>query len=103
MTARGRKRRELPRYHDIAASRKPRGDAVGFAGVDIKLGLLVSRLVVTETRRGRVHAATAPFCVWAASGSSLRDCTADRRERACGLHSGPSTCPVDPMVAVRHE
>jgi hypothetical protein len=55
---RGMKRRELARYHDIAASTKPRGDAIGFAGVGIKLGLLVSRTVVTETRRGKVHAAT---------------------------------------------
>jgi hypothetical protein len=54
----GMKRRELARYHDIAASTKPRGDAIGFAGVGIKLGLLVSRVVVTETRRGSVHAAT---------------------------------------------
>lgn len=54
----GMKRRELARYYDIAASTKPRGDAIGFAGVGIKLGLLVSRLVVTETRRGGVHAAT---------------------------------------------
>jgi hypothetical protein len=55
---RGMKRRELARYHDIAASTKPRGDAIGFAGVGIKLGLLVSRQVVTETRRGKIHAAT---------------------------------------------
>jgi hypothetical protein len=55
---RGMKRRELARYHDIAASTKPRGDAIGFAGVGIKLGLLVSRQVITETRRGAVHAAT---------------------------------------------
>jgi hypothetical protein len=55
---RGMTRRELARYHDIAASTKPRGDAIGFAGVGIKLGLLVSRQVVTETRRGAVHGAT---------------------------------------------
>ena len=55
---RGMKRRELARYHDIASSTKPRGDSIGFAGVGIKLGLLVSREVVTETRRGAVHGAT---------------------------------------------
>jgi hypothetical protein len=51
-------RRELARYHDVAASTKSRGDGIGFAGVGIKLGLLVSREVVTETRRGSTHVAT---------------------------------------------
>jgi hypothetical protein len=55
---RGMKRRELARYHDVAASTKSRGEGIGFAGVGIKLGLLVSREVVTETRRGSVHVAT---------------------------------------------
>jgi hypothetical protein len=51
-------RRELARYHDVAASTKTRGEGIGFAGVGIKLGLLVSREVVTETRRGTTHVAT---------------------------------------------
>lgn len=55
---RGMKRRELARYHDVAASAKARGEGIGFAGVGIKLGLLVSRQVVTETRRGATHIAT---------------------------------------------
>src|SRR6266545_969931 len=55
---RGMKRRELARYHDVAASTKARGEGIGFAGVGIKLGLLVSREVVTETRRGATHVAT---------------------------------------------
>ncbi|HEY3884394.1 MAG TPA: ATP-binding protein [Vicinamibacterales bacterium] len=55
---RGMQRRELARYHDIAASTKARGDGIGFAGVGIKLGLLVSREVITETRRGATHVAT---------------------------------------------
>jgi hypothetical protein len=55
---RGMQRRELARYHDVAASTKRRGDGIGFAGVGIKLGLLVSREVVTETRRGATHVAT---------------------------------------------
>jgi HSP90 family molecular chaperone len=55
---RGMQRRELARYHDVAASSKQRGEGIGFAGVGIKLGLLVSREVVTETRRGAVHVAT---------------------------------------------
>jgi hypothetical protein len=54
----GMTRRELGRYHDIAASTKQRGRGIGFAGVGIKLGLLVSEEVLTETRRGAVHAAT---------------------------------------------
>ncbi|MBI1873898.1 MAG: ATP-binding protein [Acidobacteria bacterium] len=55
---RGMQRRELARYHDVAASTKARGDGIGFAGVGIKLGLLVSREVVTETRRGATRVAT---------------------------------------------
>jgi hypothetical protein len=55
---RGMQRRELARYHDVATSTKRRGEGIGFAGVGIKLGLLVSREVVTETRRGATHVAT---------------------------------------------
>jgi hypothetical protein len=55
---RGMQRRELARYHDVAASTKARGQGIGFAGVGIKLGLLVSREVVTESRRGATHVAT---------------------------------------------
>lgn len=55
---RGMQRRELARYHDVAASTKSRGEGIGFAGVGIKLGLLVARDVVTETRRGSTHVAT---------------------------------------------
>ena len=46
MTAGGMHRRELARYHDIAASTKLRGEGIGFAGVGIKLGLLVSSEVI---------------------------------------------------------
>jgi hypothetical protein len=55
---RGMQRRELARYHDVAASTKRRGEGIGFAGVGIKLGLLVSREVITETRRGATYVAT---------------------------------------------
>ena len=55
---RGMQRRDLTKYHDVAASTKARGEGIGFAGVGIKLGLLVSREVVTETRRGVTHVAT---------------------------------------------
>jgi len=55
---RGMHRRELARYHDVAASTKARGEGIGFAGVGIKLGLLLSREVVTESRRGAAHVAT---------------------------------------------
>jgi hypothetical protein len=54
----GMQRRELARYHDIAASTKSRGDGIGFAGVGIKLGLLLCVEVVTETRRRGSHVAT---------------------------------------------
>ncbi len=55
---RGMRRRELARYHDVATSSKARGEGIGFAGIGIKLGLLVSREVITETRRGATHVAT---------------------------------------------
>ncbi len=54
----GMRRRELARYHDVAASTKTRGEGIGFAGVGIKLGLLVCQEVLTETRLGRHHVAT---------------------------------------------
>jgi Histidine kinase-, DNA gyrase B-, and HSP90-like ATPase len=54
----GMRRRELARYHDIAASTKVKGERIGFAGVGIKIGLLVSTEVLTETRHGRHHVAT---------------------------------------------
>jgi len=55
---RGMQRRDLAKYHDVAASTKSRGEGIGFAGVGIKLGLLVSSEVTTETRRGATHVAT---------------------------------------------
>lgn len=54
----GMQRRELARYHDIASSTKTRGEGIGFAGVGIKLGLLICEEVLTETRRGSTHIAT---------------------------------------------
>ncbi len=54
----GMRRRDLARYHDIASTGKTRGQGIGFAGVGIKLGLLASTEVMTETRRGAVHVAT---------------------------------------------
>lgn len=54
----GMRRRELARYHDVAASTKTRGEGIGFAGVGIKLALLVSREVLTEARQGKHHVAT---------------------------------------------
>jgi len=55
---RGMTRRELSRYHDIAASSKTRGEGIGFAGVGIKLGLLACEEVLTETRKGAKQIAT---------------------------------------------
>jgi len=55
----GMPRRDLRRYHDLAASTKARGKGIGFAGVGIKLALLVCKEVITESRRGRTHIATA--------------------------------------------
>jgi hypothetical protein len=54
----GMRRRDLARYHDVAASTKVRGHGIGFAGVGIKLGLLVAEEVITETRQTKTHVAT---------------------------------------------
>jgi hypothetical protein len=54
----GMQRTAMRRYHDIASSTKVRGQGIGFAGVGIKLGLLVCEEVVTETKRGKTHIAT---------------------------------------------
>src|SRR5437879_12685997 len=54
----GMRRPELARYHDIAASTKTRGQGIGFAGVGIKLGLLVCEEVLTQTRRASSHVAS---------------------------------------------
>ncbi len=54
----GMQRRDLARYHDIASSSKTRGQGIGFAGVGIKLGLLLCDHVVTESRRGKTHVAS---------------------------------------------
>ena len=54
----GMRRRDLARFHDIAASSKTRGEGIGFAGVGIKLGLLLCEDVTTETRRGKSHVAS---------------------------------------------
>ena len=51
----GMQRRDLARFHNIASSTKTRGEGIGFAGVGIKLGLLVCEEVFTESRRGKTH------------------------------------------------
>ncbi|MBI4502875.1 MAG: ATP-binding protein [Gemmatimonadetes bacterium] len=56
---RGMTRRELSRYHDVAATTKQRGRGIGFAGVGIKLGLLACHEVITETRQRDKSFATA--------------------------------------------
>jgi hypothetical protein len=60
----GMRRRELARYHDLATSTKARGKGIGFAGVGVKLGLLICKDVVTETRSGGAHVATS----WSLNG-----------------------------------
>jgi hypothetical protein len=54
----GMSRQALARYHDLATTTKRKGRSIGFAGVGIKLGLLISDDVLTETRRARSHLAT---------------------------------------------
>jgi hypothetical protein len=45
-------------YHDIAATTKVRGKGIGFAGLGVKLALLVAEEVITETKRGSFHSTT---------------------------------------------
>ena len=54
----GMSRAAMSRYHDLASTKKRRGRSIGFAGVGIKLGLLISDDVVTESRNKRTHLAT---------------------------------------------
>ena len=54
----GMSRSAMSRYHDLASTSKRRGRSIGFAGVGIKLGLLISDDVVTESRNKRTHLAT---------------------------------------------
>jgi hypothetical protein len=45
-------------YHDIAATTKLKGKGIGFAGLGVKLALLVAEEVITETKRGSFHSTT---------------------------------------------
>ncbi len=51
----GMGRAALTRYHDLAVTSKKRGRGIGFAGVGIKLGLLISDDVITETRSSQAR------------------------------------------------
>ncbi len=54
----GMSAKEFEEYHDIAATTKVRGKGIGFAGVGVKLALLIAKKVITETRSKNFHAAT---------------------------------------------
>ncbi|HEX3865192.1 MAG TPA: ATP-binding protein, partial [Gemmatimonadaceae bacterium] len=54
----GMRRADLRRFHDVATSSKTRGAGIGFAGVGIRLGLLVGDEVITESLRGKDHIGT---------------------------------------------
>src|SRR5438093_704678 len=86
----GMQRRELSRYHDIAASSKTRGQGIGFAGVGIKLGLLLCSEVVTETRRGKTHVATRRVsrCRSPRTGAASPSAPSARSSSAAGTGSG---------------
>ena len=84
---RGMSRADLRRFHDIAASTKERGEGIGFAGVGIKLGLLVCDEVLTETKRGKSHVATS----WALTG----------RKRAPWEWVAPAGLVIERGTAVR--
>jgi hypothetical protein len=50
--------RDLEQYHDIAASTKIRGKGIGFAGLGVKLSLLIAEEVITETKSQGFHKGT---------------------------------------------
>jgi len=50
--------RDLEEYHDIAASTKIRGEGIGFAGLGVKLSLLIAEEVITETKSQGFHKGT---------------------------------------------
>lgn len=54
----GMAEKDFEEYHDIAATTKIRGKGIGFAGVGVKLSLLLSEKVVTETKARGNHRAT---------------------------------------------
>lgn len=54
----GMSEKDFEEYHDIAATTKIRGRGIGFAGVGVKLSLLLSDEVVTETKTKSNHKST---------------------------------------------
>jgi len=54
----GMTERDLEEYHDIAATTKIRGKGIGFAGVGVKLSLLIADEVITETKSKAFHKGT---------------------------------------------
>ena len=58
---------EFEKYHDLAESRKVRGQGIGFAGLGAKLGHQLAGKVLTETRSGGYRDASE----WTFRGSDL--------------------------------
>jgi len=48
----------LEEYHDIATTTKVRGKGIGFAGLGVKLSLLIAEEVITETKSRGFHKGT---------------------------------------------
>jgi hypothetical protein len=95
----GMRRADLRRFHDIATSSKERGEGIGFAGVGIKLGLLVSDEVLTETRRGkdtsRLPGRSPAASVLRGSGWNRRDSSwTGARPCACGSRTRSRHCSI---------
>ena len=76
---RGMQRRELARYHDVAASSKARGEGIGFAGVGIKLGS-------ARVARGRHGNETRSDARGDAMASGIAASRAMEMDRAAGSH-----------------
>jgi hypothetical protein len=54
----GMTHKNFEEYHDIAATTKIRGKGIGFAGVGVKLALLLAKEIFTETKRDSFYKAT---------------------------------------------
>jgi hypothetical protein len=100
----GMQRRDLVRYHDIAASTKTRGQGIGFAGVGIKLGLLAcddeahpAFIRATNSRSEGYHIALSVALALARSPSKRP------RNMASLPHSSPAGAAISNAQSTRNE
>lgn len=54
----GMTHKSFEEYHDIAATTKARGKGIGFAGIGVKLSLLIAKEIITETKKDSFYKAS---------------------------------------------